>query len=316
MDKVWGFVKAHPWWIVGGAAVFGGILLYAYLHKSSSSTDTTGTQDLLATSGGGPTYSLGTIGSGGGGGGTSTGMGASPVSPASPATAVLPYVAGTSGGSDAPAYSMVNPSPTSPPSSVIPSPTLTANPTPAYITPATPSPIPVGLTGVSYDPGVNTPNQITVGSASGLTAIALPVGETISTPVTVPNVSAGNPVVPLSDLISTGSTNTLSSAYGNAATAAVATQSLNPGQTPTGTAVYLGANPTIVSGQSSPGVNAVGQISVTQQLATGSSGSPNTPVGSVGNPSAAQIAATVKGSTPAVKASLASATKAAAGITY
>jgi hypothetical protein len=315
MEGIWNAIKTHKWIAIGGAAVLGGILLYAYLHRNSSSTSTAGTQDLLATSGGGPTYSLGTTdGSGGGGGGTGTptGIGVSPVSPASPVAPVLPYVAGTSAGSDTPAYSV--PAASSAPSTIFAPPATipAALPVTPVKTPATPAPIPVGLTGVNYEPTPNTPNQITVGSASGLTAIALPVGETMSTPVTVPNISAGNPVVPISSLISTGSTNTLSSAYGNAQTAAVATQTLNPGQTPTGTAVYLGANPTIVSGQSSPGVNApIGQIP-----GGGSSGSPLTPVGSVGNPSAAQIAATVKGSTPAVKASLASATKAAAGITY
>jgi hypothetical protein len=314
MSGIWDAIKTHPWWAAIAGAGLVGILVFAYIkNKDSSSTSTTGTQDLLATSGGGPTYSLGTTGTNGGGGG-GTGTGVSPAVPANAASAVAPYIAGTSGGSDAPAYSLTLPAPSSAPSAIIPVPAVNPAPLPAtpVKTPATPAPTPVGLTGVNYTPTANTPNQVTVGTAAGLGVIALPIGETMSTPVTVPNASAGNPTVPLSDLVSTGSTNTLSSAYGNAQTAAVATQTLNPGQTPTGTAVYLGANPTIVSGQSSPGVNApIGQIP-----GGGPSGSPLTPVGSVGNPSQAQIAATVKGSTPAVKASLATATKAAAGITY
>lgn len=221
--NIWDAIKTHKWVAIGiGGAVIVGVIIYAVTHKSSSSSTNSG-QDLLATSGSGPTSSLNGDNSTAGGGG---GSGVSPANPIVGANPVNPVDVGSIiSQNTAPAISTnpisFTPGPTTPGAVSAVSP-LTG------ITTQQSAPI-NGLTGVNYNPGPNTPNQITVPSAAGGSQIALPVGETINTPVTVNNASAGNPTVPLGDLISTGSQNTLSSAYGNAQTAAVASQSVDPG---------------------------------------------------------------------------------------
>lgn len=219
MGNIWEAIKTHKWLAIGvGGAVIVGVIIYAVTHKSSSNSSSTTGQDLLATPASGPSGVLGDNSTAGGGG-----NGISPANPANPITGVSP-VDGS------------NPTTTTPtpilsaiPTSFTPGPTNPAPPSTSITVPANEPSLPIGLSGVNYNPTPNTPNQISIPSAAGPTQIALPVGETINTPVTVPNVSAGNPTVPLSDLISTGSTNTLSSAYGNAQTAAVASESVDPG---------------------------------------------------------------------------------------
>lgn len=219
-ENIWEAIKTHKWVAIGiGGAVVVGVIIYYVAHKNSSSSTTSG-QDLLATSGSGPTTSLTGDGSTAGGGG---GNGISPASPVSPVNPI-----DLSGSNPAnPITQLIQPTFDVSPVSFTPPPT---NPAPASSSVSgdhTNAPV-NGLTGVNYTPTANTPNQVTIGSANGLTQIGLPVGETLQTPVTVNNASAGNPVVPLGDLISTGSTNTLSSAYGNAQTAAVASESVDP----------------------------------------------------------------------------------------
>lgn len=221
-ENIWEAIKTHKWVAIGiGGAVIVGVIIYAVTHKGSSNSTTSG-QDLLATSGSGPTSSLNGDGSSAGGGG---GSGVSPANPIVGANPVNPVDPGTIISQNTAPVVSTNPI------SFTPGPT-----TPGAVSAVSPltgittqqnAPI-NGLTGVNYNPTANTPNQVTVGSAAGLTQIALPVGETLQTPVTVNNASAGNPTVPLGDLISTGSANTLSSAYGNAQTAAVASESVDP----------------------------------------------------------------------------------------
>lgn len=220
-ENIWEAIKTHKWVAIGiGGAVVVGVIIYYVAHKNSSSSTTSG-QDLLATSGSGPTTSLTGDGSTAGGGG---GNGISPASPVSPVNPI-----DLSGSNPAnPITQLIQPTFSVAPDSFTPPPTNPAAPSVSVPGDHTNAPI-NGLTGVNYTPNANTPNQVIVGSANGLTQIALPVGETLQTPVTVNNASAGNPVVPLGDLISTGSTNTLSSAYGNAQTAAVASESVDPG---------------------------------------------------------------------------------------
>ena len=207
--NIWEAIKTHKWVAIGigGAIVIGGVI-YLATHKSSSSSTTSG-QDLLATPASGPT---GVIGSGDGSAGGGGGFAA--VNPANPAV-------GASGvdGSNPTTFTPVPTINVNPVSFTSP----TVNPAPPSTTftlPANEPSIPVGLSGVNYSPTANTPNQLVVGSANGLTSIGLPAGETAQSLVSVPNAAAGNPVVPLSDLVSTGSTNTLSSAYGTAASSA------------------------------------------------------------------------------------------------
>jgi hypothetical protein len=207
--NIWEAIKTHKWVAIGiGGAVIVGVVIYAVTHKSSSSS-TNNAQDLLATPGSGPT---GVIGSGDGSAGGGGGFPA--VNPANPAV-------GASGvdGSNPTTFTPVPTINVNPVSFTGP----TVNPAPpstAFTLPANEPSIPVGLSGVNYTPTANTPNQLVVGSANGLTSIGLPAGETAQSLVSVPNAAAGNPVVPLSDLVSTGSTNTLSSAYGTAASSA------------------------------------------------------------------------------------------------
>lgn len=207
--NIWEAIKTHKWVAIGigGAIVIGGVI-YLATHKSSSSSTTSG-QDLLATPASGPTGVIGSgDGSAGGGGGFPA---VNPANPVNPITGVSPV-----DGSNPTTFTPI-PTPNANPISFT-SPTVNPAPPSTTVTlPANEPSIPVGLTGVNFSPTANTPNQLVVGSANGLTSIGLPAGETAQTPVSVPNAAAGNPVVPLSDLVSTGSANTLSSAYGTAA---------------------------------------------------------------------------------------------------
>jgi hypothetical protein len=214
-DNIWEAIKTHKWVAIGiGGAAIVGVIIYAVTHKSSTSS-TNNAQDLLATPASGPSGVIGDNSSAGGGG-----SGLPAVAPANGANGVDP--ANGANPSTFTPVPTVNVVPT-----VFPAPSTNPAPPSTQISvPANEPSLPIGLSGVNYSPSASTPNQLTVGSANGLTQIALPAGESVNTPVTVPNVAAGNPTVPLGDLISTGSTNTLSSAYGNAATAAVATQSV------------------------------------------------------------------------------------------
>jgi hypothetical protein len=212
-DNIWEAIKTHKWAAIGiGGAVIVGVIIYAVTHKSSSTSSTNNAQDLLATPASGPSGIIGDNSTAGGGGsGISSALGASPAN-------------GSLG---------VDPVDGSNPTTFTPVPTVNVVPT-VFSAPSTnPAPpstqisvpanepsLPIGLSGVNYSPSATTPNQLTVGSANGLTQIALPAGESVNTPVTVPNAAAGNPTVPLGDLISTGSTDTLSSAYGTAASSA------------------------------------------------------------------------------------------------
>jgi hypothetical protein len=211
-DNIWEAIKTHKWVAIGiGGAVIVGVIIYAVTHKSSSSS-TNNAQDLLATPASGPTGVIGDNSTAGGGGG-----GLPAVVPANGANGVDP-----ANGSNPITFTPV------PTVNVVPTvfsapSTNPAPPSTQISVPANEPSLPIGLSGVNYSPSATTPNQLTVGSANGLTQIALPAGESVNTPVTVPNAAAGNPTVPLGDLVSTGSTSTLSSAYGTAASSAALT---------------------------------------------------------------------------------------------
>lgn len=134
MEQIWLAIKTHPLYAAIGAAGLGGILLYAFLHKSSSSSS--GQQDLLVApnNGSGPSPVTGTTQTMSGG--TGSDVPTYSISAISPVSPVAPFPATSVNSSDG-----VSPvSPISPGGLVTPNPVAPVSPFPAPASVAIPNP--------------------------------------------------------------------------------------------------------------------------------------------------------------------------------
>lgn len=251
LSGIWEFAVKHKWWVLGGGAVFGGILLYAYLHKGSSTgSSTTGSDLLVANPGSGPIPTSSGTGGGGGNG----------VTPAGPA---LPYTAPATGNTIGPDLEQPVPNTIPAPASVV-TPTTTSTPSPGpgtipatvssaqTIYPASFASAPSGSAAqILYSPTANPaattayinaqqtmPSTVTGGntpiaaSVPGIT-VSAKTPETVTTPsYTGTPLGPGTPVISSPATVSTPSTTQLLAGPGSLVVSTPTDYNVGPGYVP------------------------------------------------------------------------------------